>query len=61
LGVAGTLAGFMYFFSLNIFQVFIGVNYFSLSEKYDGYHLKSEINEIGVRDDRNVHRQEGEY
>jgi len=61
LGVAGTLGGFAYFFTLNIIQVFVGINYFSLSEQCDSYHLKAEINEIGQRNEVTVRRQEGEY
>lgn len=61
LGVAGSFAVFVYFFVINMMHVFTGINYFSLSEKYDSYHLKAEISQLGEREDRNVHRQEGEY
>ncbi len=60
-GIGSTLSSVFVYLMANIMNVFIGINYFSLSEKYDGYHLKAEINQIGVRDEREVRRQEGEY
>ena len=60
-GIALTLSSFAFFFIMNLVNVFIGINYFSLSERYDNYHLKAEIEQIGEREDRNIHRQEGEY
>jgi hypothetical protein len=61
LGIAATLGVFISFFIMNLFHVFIGINYFSLSEKYDNFHLRAEIDKIGNREDKNVHKQEGEY
>lgn len=60
-GVTTTLGTFVFHFMANIITVFTGINYFSLSEKYDNYHLKAEINQLGQIQDNNTHRQEGEY
>ena len=56
-----TLTTFVSFFLQNIFTVFIGINYFSLSEKYSNFHLIAQIEKIGDREDKNARRQEGEY
>jgi hypothetical protein len=60
-GVVLTLATFVSFFLQNIITVFVGINYYSLSEKYSNFHLRKEINQIGEREDKTVRRQEGEY
>jgi hypothetical protein len=56
-----TLTTFVSFFLQNIFTVFIGINYFSLSEKYSNFHLIAQIEKIGDREDKSTRRQEGEY
>ena len=61
MGIILTLTTFVTFFVQNVVNIFVGINYFSLSEKYSNFHLRKEISQIGVREDKNVHRQEGEY
>ena len=60
-GVLLTLGTFLLFFLQDIFYVFIGISYFSLSEKYSSFHLLGEIEQIGNRDAQNVRVQEGEF
>jgi hypothetical protein len=56
-----SLMGFSMLFVMTVFHVFIGINYFSLSEKYDNVHLREEISQIGQREESQSHKQEGDY
>ncbi|MDB5284214.1 MAG: hypothetical protein JWO06_3289, partial [Bacteroidota bacterium] len=49
------------FFLLTMQHIFIGFNYFSLSEKYDSYGLREKIAQIGEREQVSYSKQEGEF
>jgi hypothetical protein len=44
-----------------LFYLYSGINYFSLSEAYDHYELRKQIQNIGVAHQIHYDKQEGEY
>jgi len=61
MGVYLTLVGFWVVYLWHLFYIYLGTNYYSLSERYDNYHLREEIMMIGAKDTQPVQRQEGDY
>lgn len=60
-GIYITAIVFWMFFLFQLFYVYIGVNYFTLSEAYDNYELRRQIINIGERPETQLRKQEGEY
>jgi hypothetical protein len=60
-GIYVTALVFWMFFLFQIFHIYIGVNYFSLSEAYDDFDLRRQIMQIGETEEARFDKQEGEY
>jgi hypothetical protein len=60
-GVFVTAVVFWMVFLSQVFYIYIGINYFTLSEVYDNFELRSEIEQIGAGEQKLTDKQEGEY